>query len=86
MFENTTVIKLIANHKEISYWAESDSEVDFIVEKTAINVTSTDNLPKREQKGLEEFSKKHKGFDLKIISHSLKKDNVMPLSEFIKQE
>lgn len=86
MFENTVFIKLAENYKEISYWGELKSEVDFIVEKTAINVTSADNILERESKGLEDFNKKHKGFDLKIITKSLKKDNTIPLLEFLKQE
>lgn len=85
MFENTVLIKLAEKYKEISYWEESESEVDFIVEKNAINVTSVDKMPKREFKGLEDFNKKFKGFTLRIISKSLKTENIAPLAEFLKQ-
>jgi predicted AAA+ superfamily ATPase len=84
MFENTVFIKLAENYNEISYWGELDSEVDFIVEKTAINVTSTDKIPERELKGLEDFNKKHKGFASLIISNKLKKEKITPLIEFLK--
>ena len=86
MFENTLFVKLAERYKEISYWGELTSEVDFIVEKTAINVTATDQIPEREVVGLEDFNKKHKGFALLIISKSLKRDNIIPLIEFLKQE
>jgi hypothetical protein len=86
MFENTAFIKLAEKHKEISYWGELTSEVDFIAEKNAINITATDKISDREFKGLEDFQKKHKGFTPIIISHTLKKDNIMPIKEFLKQE
>jgi len=85
MFENTVFIKLAENYKEISYWGELDSEVDFIVEKTAINVTSADKILEREFKGLEDFSRKNKGFSLLIIADKLKKENIMPIIDFLKK-
>ncbi len=84
MFENAVLIKLAGKYKEISYWGELHSEVDFIIEKIAINVTATDKIHERERKGLEDFNKKHKGFNSVIISTSLKKENIMPLIEFLK--
>jgi len=86
MFENTTFIKLAEKHKEIGYWSELNSEVDFIVERTAINVTSTDKIPKREFIGLEEFSKKNKGFLPILISNSLERGNIISLKKFLKKE
>jgi len=86
MFENTVFVKLAEMYKEISYWGELESEVDFIVENTAINVNSTDEIPEREFKGLKDFSKKHKGFTSLIVSNVLKKDNIMPIIDFIKQD
>lgn len=86
MFENTVFVKLAEKHKEISYWCETGSEVDFIAEKTAINVTAADKIPERESKGLDDFSKKYKGFSLLIISRSLKGDNTLPVLEFLKME
>lgn len=84
MFENSVFVRLAEDRNEISYWALDDCEVDFIADKTAINVTSTDRIPDRESKGLEEFSKKNKGFRLLIVSDKLKKENVMPIIEFLK--
>jgi predicted AAA+ superfamily ATPase len=86
MFENTVFIKLAEEHDDISYWGELASEVDFIIEKTAINVTSTDKIPAREFKGLEDFNRKNKGFGSLVIADKLKKDNVLPLLDFLKAE
>ena len=85
MFENAVFIKLAETYKEISYWGELNSEVDFIADDIAINVTSTDKIPERELKGLENFDSSHKEFKLLIIANKLKKDNVMPIIDFLKQ-
>ena len=47
MFENTVLIKLAELFDDISYWSELNSEVDFVVDNKAINVTATDTIPKR---------------------------------------
>jgi predicted AAA+ superfamily ATPase len=86
MFENAVLVNLAERRNEISYWSELKSEVDFIAERTAINVTATDKIAERELKGLEDFGRKHGGFTLMIISKSLKKDKIIPLIEFLKQE
>lgn len=86
MFENTVFVKLAGKYREISYWSELESEVDFIVEKTAINVTSAHEIPKREFEGLENFNKKYKDFTLLIISNSLTKDHIARIIDFLKQE
>lgn len=86
MFENTVFIKLADSYKEISYWSEYGSEVDFIAEKTAINVTCSDKIHEREFNGLDDFNKGHKGFNLIIVSNSLKKENIIPIIDFLKQE
>ena len=86
MFENSIFIKLFEKYNEISYWGESSSEVDFVINKTAINVTSTNEIPEREFKGLEEFNKKHKNFKLIIISKSIKKGRIIPIKDFLEQE
>jgi len=85
-FENTIFIKLAEKHKEINYWGELNSEVDFIVEKTAMNVTATNKINKRELNGLEDFNKKHKNFDLWIISPSLNKGKIISITKFLKME
>lgn len=86
LFENVVCIKLAEKGKEIHYWGEGESEVDFIIEKRAINVTATDKIHARERKGLEDFNKKHKGFFLFIITNSLSEENVVPLLEFLKEK
>ena len=86
MFENSVFIKLFEKYKEASYWGELSSEVDFVINRTAINVTSTDDIPEREFKGLNEFNKKYKGFTLIVISKSLKKEGVIPIKEFLNEE
>lgn len=83
MFENTVLIKLLENFKEISYWSNENSEVDFIVEGKAINVTATDKIPKREWRGLEEFQKKHKQFLSILVTKTTNKGNTISLKKFI---
>lgn len=86
MFENTVLIKLLEHAEEINYWSELKSEVDFIVDKTAINVTATDEIHEREMKGLEEFQKKHKQFSFLLITKSTTKDNWTSILNFLKEE
>lgn len=84
MFENTVLIKLLEKYEEIQYWSELKSEVDFIVDKKAINVTSTDKIPERETKGLENFQEKNKHFSTLLITKSTTKSNLMSILEFLK--
>jgi len=86
MFENAVLIKLVEQYNEISYWGDGESEVDFVAGKTAINVTSTDKIPPREEEGLKKFSQKYREFILRLITKSLKKENIFPLEEFLKKE
>lgn len=86
MFENTVLIKLLDKYSEISYWSDSNSEVDFIVDTSAINVTSTDDIHNREIIGLEEFKKKHKRFSFLLVTNSISKDNFISLQDFLKKE
>jgi predicted AAA+ superfamily ATPase len=85
MFENTVLIKLLEKYDEISYWSELKSEVDFVIKDAAINVTATDKLPAREFKGLEDFQKKHKNFNLLLITESTTKDNIISITDFLKE-
>ncbi len=86
VYENAVLLKLIEKSSEVDYWGELGSEVDFIVEKTGINVTATDKISEREWKGLENFGKKYPGFVLMLIVKSLKTENTKPLLEFLKQD
>ncbi|MBI2669318.1 ATP-binding protein [Candidatus Woesearchaeota archaeon] len=85
MFENTVLIHLAARYPDVHYWSSARNEVDFIVEKTAINVTATDEIPEREQEGLKEFLKKHKAFTPLLITASTSGKNMLPLKEFIQK-
>jgi len=86
MFENAVLIKLVEQYSEISYWGDGESEVDFVAGKTAINVTSSNEIPLREEEGLKKFSQKHQEFILRLITKSLKKENIFPLEEFLEKE
>jgi uncharacterized protein len=67
-FENLVVIHLSQKNSEIMYWLEN-TEVDFIIQNFAINVTiDTTNIKEREFKGLFDFKKKYKDFSLNIIT------------------
>lgn len=85
MFENTVLIKLLEKFEDISYWSELKSEVDFIVDRMAMNVTATNRLHEREKRGLEDFIKKHKNFSTLIITESFtrKKENMISLITFL---
>lgn len=83
MFESSTFIKLRGSFKEIYYWSEMTSEVDFIVSTFAINVTSTDNIPQREIQGLEDFKKKHKQFSAILVTKSTTKEHMISLQDFL---
>jgi uncharacterized protein len=86
MFENTTLIRLSERFEEISYWAELKSEVDFIVDNTAINVTATDRVPERELRGLDDFKKKNRYFSSLIITQSITMGMMSSLRDFLTKE
>ena len=86
MFENAALIKLMDQHKDISYWSELNSEVDFIAGNKAINVTAADKIHKREIQGLKDFHQKHKGFSLMLVTESITKDNLVSLPDFLKAD
>lgn len=83
LFENAVLVHLAARSPEVHYWSTAKTEVDFIVEKTAINVTATDSIPEREQAGLQEFLKKYKTFIPLLITASRKEGKMVPLQEFL---
>lgn len=83
MFENAALIKLFGQSDEVSYWSELRSEVDFIVGNTAINVTATDKIHKRELQGLDDFHAGHKHFSLLLITESMNENNIISLVTFL---
>jgi len=84
MFENTVFLKLAEEYDEINYWDCLGSEVDFIAGNKAINVTSSDKIHERENKGLEDFHKKHKKFVKLLITPTVKKEKMIPILDFLK--
>ena len=56
----------------------------FIVEKKAINVTATDEIPERETKGLKEFQQKNKQFSLTLVTASVTDGEMVSLEEFLR--
>lgn len=68
--ENLVAIDLMRRGKEIQYYS-NDFEVDFVVKEglniTGINVCYSSKVPPREQKGLDEFQKKHKKAETLLI-------------------
>ena len=83
MFENTVLIKLVEGFKEISYWSEDKSEVDFIVDKMAINVTATNEIPIREIDVLKNFNAKYQNFSNLLITKSATKDSQISINDFL---
>lgn len=83
LYENAVLIKLAEQFEEISYWSELKSEVDFIVDNRAINVTATDRIHKREMQGLEDFHKSHKNFYSMLITQSTSKEHMISLNNFL---
>lgn len=66
-FENLVAMSL-SQKKELMYWLEN-TEVDFIVGNNAVNVTvDIAGIKAREFQGLLDFKKKHKGFDLFLVT------------------
>jgi len=82
-FETAVLHKLLEKRKDISYWSDGKSEVDFITKNLAINVTATDDIPEREMKGFENFLKGHKGFTSLLITKSLSGKGKIPLINFL---
>ncbi|PLW80536.1 hypothetical protein C0585_02080 [Candidatus Woesearchaeota archaeon] len=82
-YETAVLIKLLMDEKDLAYWSELKSEVDFVIENRSINVTATDNIHERELQGLMDFEKKHKRFRKILVTQSLKEDYFIPIEEFL---
>lgn len=83
MFENTVLIKLIEQFRDVSYWSELNSEVDFIINKTAMNVTATDTIPERELNALNLFKEKNPMFSTLLITKSTTDSGKISLRNFL---
>ena len=83
MFENSVLIKLLEKNNGLSYWSDLNSEVDFIMDGCAINVTSTDKIEKRETDALTNFILKNKNFSQILVTKSVTKDYMISLKDFL---
>jgi len=74
LVENIVLIELKRRGEEVYFWG-GKKEVDFIVREenklTAMNITFTNDVPKREKEGLLEFREKYKNAELVIITKEL---------------
>ena len=74
--ENLVLVELKRRGEEVYFWREK-REVDFILREgdrlTAMNITYTNEIPKREIEGLLEFKEKYKNAKLKIITKEVDK-------------
>lgn len=86
LYENLIAINLLNDKKEIMYW-KNNSEIDFIHDKTAIQVTATNKIPKRETNAFLKFELEHKNFKRILVCPDKKqtKDNInfIPIKEFL---
>lgn len=73
LYENVVANHLFRKNEEIYYWDDGTSEVDFIFENKAINVTSTKDVPKRELVGLQEINKQYKNLNKFLLITPSKK-------------
>lgn len=86
-YENGACIKILETSNTISYWSQKN-EVDFVTNDTAINVVSSETIPEREYKGLEEIKKKFKQIKNTLLITKNKKETqkdvvLVPLKEFL---
>lgn len=88
-YENAVCIKLTEKYGSIYYWSEKN-EVDFIANNHAINVVSSQKIPDREFKGLEEIKRKFKQIKkFTIITPNKNETNnhliLIPIIKFLKE-
>jgi len=86
MYENAVLVNLVTKHNNVSYWSDSNSEVDFIIDNKAINVTATNEIKERESRGLNEFCKKNNKYSKLLITKSLNKKGMISLEKFLKRK
>ena len=86
LFENAAAIHLHSQNKEIMYWLD-ETEIDFIYDKSALQVTAIDKIPTREITSFGLFEKRHKGFKKILVCPSRKEKNdgidIIPIKEFL---
>ena len=78
LYENLIALKFFHNRKNLFYWKDKN-EVDFVINNNAYNVISSQKIPEREYKGLEEIKQKFKHIQKRIIlnpTRTTKKENI----------
>jgi len=77
LYENLIALKFFPNRENLFYWKDKN-EVDFVVNNNAYNIISSQKIPKREYKGLEEIKQKFKHIQRLIILNptTTKKENI----------
>jgi len=81
LYENCVAISI--KEKNPMYWCEN-SEIDFVYDKFAIQVTSENKIPLREKKAFIDFSKKHFNYTNILISKQTRKDSIS-IEDFLLQ-
>ena len=81
LLENLIAIKLKQTSKELFYW-QNKVEIDFVSDGKAIQVTSSEQIPVRETKAFEQFSKKNKKIK-KFVLISPKKKGKEKMIEYL---
>ena len=79
MYENAVALKFFKERANLYYWFD-ENEVDFVINNIAINVVSTNKIPKREYLGLEKIKAKKK---ILISNFTDKKKKIISLEEFL---
>lgn len=89
LYENCIAIHLHEHKKDITYWTDK-KEIDFIYEKTALQVTAENTIAPRELQAFDEFEKKHKNYRRQLITPNKKEKSeateIIPLKEFIEDD
>ncbi len=85
LFENLVAIHLRRQGKNPMYWQDA-AEIDFLYDKTALQVTATDSIPARELEAFEKLPRKYRGFARKIVTPSTRRGGpveLIPLEEYL---
>lgn len=85
LYENIVAIHLKKNQKEVMYWI-GEAEIDFICNRQAIQVTSSDQISEREITSFNYFEKKHRIFEKIVVCPTKKSEGkvkVIPIGEFL---
>ncbi len=86
LFENLVAIHLRREGKNPMYWQDT-AEIDFLYEKTALQVTAANSIPPRELEAFEKLPRKYRGFARKVVTPSAKRTGpveLIPLEEFLR--